>query len=520
MALSANSPRQKMINMMYLVLMALLALNVSIDVLGAFWSFERTMSSTTSQIENKNLSLYADISSKARNNPVKYGSILENATALCDAADSFFNTLQGYKVEMLRMARVIPRDSDIIPSHIDNIDDLSSTAIAGEFFFPGGDLNEGKGTEFTHLMDSFRRLTSSMTSDTHLLSMIDVDFSTSAVRRGDVTIEWIKERFSAYPLAAALAFISQYQSRIRSTQGELLTQMLSSSTQDALLVPNTLTAMVIPQSTTIMAGSPFKAQVILAAYDNTQSPEVFLSDGQKMPVEDGKGIISIPTSSIGEKNWSGYIRIRTDDGQTKDFPFEGKYDVTAPMAVISPTRMNVLYRGIDNPVSISIPGVSAGAVSLSGPGVRSLGDGKYIIDPSSVQGRTARYTPSARMADGKIQAFPAQEFRIKNVPAPVGQIRGQNNLRINKNTLVQNRIEVSYPDFEFDIPLTVTGFTVKIPGRPSYQVVGDRFSPQAASAITNAPSGSEVVIRDIKYSFDKPSKIPQKEPSPIVITLM
>jgi hypothetical protein len=124
------------------------------------------------------------------------------------------------------------------------------------------------------------------------------------------------------------------------------------------------------------------------------------------------------------------------------------------------------------------------------------------------------------MADGTMQTFPSQEFRIKNVPAPVGQIRGQSNLRINKNTLVQNRVEVSYPDFEFDIPLTVTGFTVKIPGRPSYQVSGSRFSQQAATAITNAPAGSEIVIRDIKYSFDKPSKIPQKEPTPIVITLM
>lgn len=520
MALSANSPRQKMINMMYLVLMALLALNVSIDVLGAFWSFERTMSTTTSQIESKNLSLYADISTKARNNPVKYSSTLEKATALRNAADSFFNALQGYKIEMLRMARVISKGSDVFPSQIENIDDLSSTAIAGEFFFPGGDLREGKGAEFTQLMDSFRTLASSMTSDTHLLSMIAVDFSTSPVKRGDVSVEWIKDRFSAYPLAAALAFISQYQSRIRSTQEELLTQMISATTEGALLVPNTLTAMVLPQSTTVMAGSAFRAQVILAAYDDTQSPEVFLSNGQKMPVEDGRGIISIPTSSTGEKKWSGYIRIRTDEGEIKDFPFEGEYDVTAPMAVISPTRMNVLYRGIENPVSISIPGVAADAVSLSGPGVRLLGAGKYIIDPSSVQGRTARYTPSARMSDGTIHTFPAQEFRIKSVPAPVGQIRGQSNLRINKNTLVQNRVEVSYPDFEFDIPLTVTGFTVKIPGRPSYQVVGDRFSSQAANAIIGAAAGSEIVIRDIKYSFDKPSKIPSKEPTPIVITLM
>lgn len=509
-----------MINMMYLVLMAMLALNVSIDVLGAFWSFDRTIVSSTEQLEAKNAAIYAEIEDKAGNNPVKYGPVLDKAGKLKNAADDFYNTIQGYKIDMLRMAGVMDREQSQIPQEIENVDYLQSTSIAGEYFFPGGDMRKGRGEQFDTMMNSYRSLLMSMASNETLKKRIETDFSTSDIKSGDMRTTWLKEKFSAYPLAASLAFLSQYQSRIRALEADVMADLAGSVTENALLVPNTLQAIVIPQSTTVLSGEAFKAQVMLAAYDNTQAPEVFLSSGQQVPVESGKGIVSIPSGGVGQHKWGGYIRVKADNGQVKDFPFEGTFDVTAPLAVVSPTKMNVLYRGLDNPVSVSVPGVASSNVTLQGPGAKAVSPGQYVIDPSSVQGRTAKYTPVARMPDGTTRSFSPQEFRIKSVPQPQGQIRGQSSLKLNRGTLVQNKVEVVFPDFEFDIPMRVTGFTVKIPGKPSYQVSGDRFSGQAASAIQGAAAGTEVVIRDIKYDITTPSRIVQKEPTPIVVTLM
>ena len=215
---------------------------------------------------------------------------------------------------------------------------------------------------------------------------------------------------------------------------------------------------VVAPTSYVIIGQEYTADVFLAAYDRTSTPEIVVG-GSTLKVEDGMGKYSVNPRSPGEQKWSGKIKLRGSDGQVKEYPFESTYMVSAPSASVSADSLNVFYIGIDNPVTISVPGVPAENVSYSASGVSlssAGGKGRYIARVSA--GREATINVSAKMGEKSMQ-MGSFHFRIKSVPAPIARIYGAKSGKISKTTLnSMGGVSADMGDFLFNIPAKVTSF--------------------------------------------------------------
>jgi gliding motility-associated protein GldM len=517
------SPRQKMINMMYLVLMALLALNVSKQILLAFGNINESITNTTSRLTQSSDMIFDDLNMKFANNPEKYEDILKNANklreetvGLVDYINDINNTLtEGFEVD---------EETGKLPWA--NMDQ----ALASELLFPGGDPKAGKGQE---LVDKIRAYVDFVTSlpingdDSEILkekvrNILNTD--DVYIAKGAPLVPWIKHQFEHYPLAACITFLSQIKADIRNVEAEVLSSLTTVSNSISV---NTVEAIPIAKSTSVIQGGNFEANVILAAYDSTLAPEVFLyqfdnkgnriGDSEEKVETDGSGLIKIAANKVGEYFWGGVVKVTSDDGNVKSYPFKSNYSVNTPSAVISADKMNVLYRGVDNPLSVSVPGIDPGKISLQGPGLTKLSNGNYVANVTNVKGYSADYSVVAEMEDGTPQTFPSKMYRVKPIPAPRGLVAMAAISSMSTTALVKQRVSVDIPNFDFDLKFKVNSFDVKIPGFPSFKVTGDRIgnNNSVKNAISKLPSGSEVYIRNInasvvgktRYNLDRASDV-------------
>ena len=199
----------------------------------------------------------------------------------------------------------------------------------------------------------------------------------------------------------------------RYAEGEALTTLLNNVDAHDVRV-NELNAFVIPQSKLVMRGSKYSANIVLAAVDTTQRPIVYIN-GNKL--NNDRGLFETIAGTTGTFDYSGYLEVPRGDGSITKHPFSSSYTVIEPTATISATMMNVLYAGIDNPMSISVPGIPTNSVTatMTTGSLPSSGD-KWIAKPSQV-GADATITVSAEM-DGRRQEVASTKFRVRKLPDP------------------------------------------------------------------------------------------------------
>lgn len=517
------TPRQKMINMMYLVLMAMLALNVSKEVLLAFGHINDSIVTTTAQLTTSSKFIMADLASKNENNPKKYGELYKDAKEVEQGATKLITFLDDLTLEF--ESKVGERDENgRLPwGEMDS-------SIGDEVLFPGGNPEAGKGAELDATISGFRELLLSMDISEDVKTQVENSLDTSPTKTEDgLTIRWVKHKFEHYPLAAVITFISQIKADVRNAESTVLTSMIKEGFGEQITV-NKMEALPLAISSTVMKGAKFEAKVMLAAYDSTLVPEIFLwkvdengkrldKSEKKLDLESGAGIVEIPTSRTGEFFWGGVVRVKSDDGAISEYKFNSKYNVNEPAVVISADKMNVLYRGVQNPISISVPGVPANKISATGPGLRKKGNGKWIANVTTYKGREGKVVVTAIMADGTKKTFPGQNYRIKDIPMPLGVIAGKSELKIPSGNLAKMKIEAIIPNFEFDLKLTVVSFSLKIQGKPTYNVTGNRMDGRVQKALKRVSAGQEVIIRNIKVKLPNNSKYRVAKVAPILVTI-
>ena len=204
-------------------------------------------------------------------------------------------------------------------------------------------------------------------------------------------------------------------------------------------------------------------------------------------------------------------------GKPIKLPFTGKY-VVVPRpnsANISADKMNVVYRGLPNPLTISFAGIGDNNVTASGPGVSSAGGkGKYNLVPGA--GNEVTVTASGKMTDGKVVSD-KKVFRIKNIPAPAGAIgKSVGIIKGAKSRLEVSQVTAELQDFLYDLNYQVTRFTFKVPGQPAIIVNGDRVNGQCKAALARATKGDQITISEIKTKIVGVSNIIPKDASPVV----
>lgn len=403
------SPRQKMINLMYIVLTAMLALNVSSDVLDGFTQVHEGLSRSNSNVGQRNGAIYGQLSALAESNPDKGQAWLEKATAVRSAAASLYLHVDTLKHLIVREADGASGD----PSNILNRDDLESAAVV--MLSPGN----SRGRILRERIDAFRQYITAFIPDSAQRATVSEALETSeVVRRGTLAPQlWEESRFDQQPVVAAVTILSKIQNDILYAEGEALSSLLAQVDAGDVRV-NELNAYVLPASRLVMRGAPYQANILLAAVDTTQRPRIFVEGNQ---LEDASGLYQVATGSTGTFTYNGYLEVPNPDGTTTRRDFSSSYTVIEPMATVAPTMMNVLYAGIDNPVSISVPGVAMGSISASMTnGTLTRQGDVWTARPEHI-GQDAVVTVTADM-DGHQVTMASTTFRVRRLPDPTPYI--------------------------------------------------------------------------------------------------
>jgi len=369
------SPRQKMINLMYVVLMAMLALNVSTEVLNGFSIVEESLKRTTQNASLENQVIYDDFAVQMKKNPQKVKQWYDKSQKVKQMSDDLYNLADELKL-------AIVQEADGSDGDVQNIRNKEDLEAANQVMLSP---NRGRGKELYNAIINYRTQMLSMVTGYHQKKMIASNLSTDIPANAQTMGKnWQEYMFESMPAAAAVTLLSKLQSDVRYAEGEVLHTLVSNIDVKDIRV-NALDAFVIPNSQTIVRGDKFSARIVMAAVDTTQKPQIFIG-GKEVNLPGG--LYETVTGRTGDFTLSGFIQVENGNGELLKRSFEQKYTVVDPSATVSADLMNVLYAGYSNPLSVSVPGVpvnkvqatmTGGTLQPTGPGRRTKIDKKNFL---------------------------------------------------------------------------------------------------------------------------------------------
>ncbi|WP_430400170.1 gliding motility protein GldM [Flavobacterium sp.] len=487
------SPRQKMVNLMYLVFIAMLAMNMSKEVLSAFGILNNKIIESNGIADVRNQSSFEQLAQKAADQPGQFGEKKAKVDKIRKLAKDFSAYIEGIKT---KITADLEKDEDgNLP-----FEAMDKGDVVDEMWF-SGDKPTKEGQEFLDKMAAFvsdiKKAGGSSISDPEM-KKIESRFATLPVKSksAGTTLNWLDYNYKAFPLIATVTKLSQIQGDIKTTESDVISGMFQSD----LVAAASLTAyqpIVVPEKSAFFQGEAVKGKVILGKFDPSLVAKSVIVNGQAVKAEAGQANFSFNAGSVGEHEITGSFNF-DENGKVVSLPIKGNY-VVVPRpnsATISADKMNVVYRGVTNPMTISFAGISDDKVSASGAGLsKGSGVGKYNMNPGS--GREVTINVTGKLPDGKPVAD-KKIFRIKDIPAPMGTIRGEYSAKGPKNSLEVSSVGAKLEDFDFELNIDVVGFNIKVPGQPTIVVSGTRMDGRAKAAIAKASRGDLVVISEIK----------------------
>ena len=442
-----------MINLMYIVLLAMLALNVSTEVLQGFAVVQESLDRTTRNASSENEAIYGSFKDQMAANPEKVREWFAKATQVRDMSDSLYNFAEALKV-------AIVKEADGPDGDVHNIDNTDNIDAAGTVMLSP---ISGKGRKLYNAINSYRDRILTYVTDPRQREIIMSNLSTKVPRhKNNLGKNWQEYMFENMPVAAAVTLLSKLQNDVRYAEGEVLHTLVSNIDMKDIRV-NKLAAFVVPEKTTLYPGERFMANIVMAAVDTTQQPEIYVNGAR---VNTHNGQYSFTAGGVGEHQFSGYILMRNARGDVLRRNFLQKYSVIPVPggATIAADLMNVLYAGYSNPLSVSVPGVPPNGVSVSMTGGRLIakGAGRYVAVPSAV-GHDVTFRVTARDGD-KTRSFPPFTFKVRKLPDPtpyiaLGTDRYKGGNLTKAGLMGASTLNAAIDDGILDIQFRVTGFS-------------------------------------------------------------
>jgi len=486
------TPRQKMINLMYLVFIAMLALNMSKEVLSAFGILNKKLVESNGLTTARNDDAFQQLAQKASEQSGQYGDKkvkVEKIRALC-------KDFYGY-VENLKSSS--SKEFDL------NEEGVFEKMDKGDYFdnlFFNGDKVSKEGKEFLNKINNFplevKKIGGSAIAEEEMNKIMN-RFSTAEIKskKAGATLSWIDYNFKGFPLIASITKLSQLQADIKTTESDIIAGMF----QTSLISAASLTKyqpIVVPEKSAFFQGEAVKGKIILGKFDPDLIAKSVIVNGQSVKATAGQAEFSFGAGAVGEHEITGTFNF-DEGGKVVSLPIKGNYVVVPKpnSANISADKMNVVYRGLPNPMTISFAGISDDKVKASASGLtKGSKPGQYNLNPGS--GNEVTVAVTALLPDGK-PVSDKKVFRIKNIPGPIGAIGGEMGVAKGaKSRLEVSQISAKLPDFLYDLTFQVTQFTFKVTGTAAVIVQGDRVNAQCKAALARAGRGDQVTISDIK----------------------
>ncbi len=490
MAAIKETPRQKMIGILYLVLLGLVALSINTSVLDAFHNLTESLHNSTGNVEENVKNTYeAFEGSKLKDEPERARPAYEKAkkvSALAAQLDTYINGVEG---ELAKKGGGFKADGEIR-----NREDQD---IAYRMM-----INNGKASEMKQQINATREKMLALLPEAQRKGLNLSLEATDPPTRGGIQKSWESVNFGdGIPLTAAFTNIAKIKADLKNTEFEVVKRVLG-EVDKAVVNLDRFQAVAVAPSSYVVQGQPYTAEVFLTASDSKTDAEVTVN-GNSLPVREGKGVYTGGTGSEGVFSWSGIVRVKQTDGTIKEYKTPlMTYQVARPSAVVSADKMNVLYIGVSNPISVSAPGIPKEKlkVSMSG-GSLSGGGGKYTARVSSAG--VARITVAAEVSPGKVQTLSSQEFRVKRIPDPRVKFGGKTGGSAPTVSLKQqNRIFPVLDNFDFDANFNINGFTLIIVKPRADAIVlsgsGNALNGAMTSAMQNITPGTRVIFDNIR----------------------
>ena len=542
-----ETPRQKMIGMMYLFLTAMLAINVSKSILDAFVVVNESLEATNATFESKNDIMYTQLEAARANDPkaVPFYEASLKVKKLAKEMRAFITDLRVGVINEAEPKWGLEKGDEYVktmPLHdIEAKDDYDTPT---RYFVGKNDVvADGHARKLKEALAKYRKDLLDILKDDKLVfndkpnlikKLGDLGINTSDPEHVDPDHpeenNWETSHFYHLPLAAAVTMLSQIENQVQNAEATVVSKLLGGiGSLDFKF--DTLAAKVIPKSSYIIQGGQYEADLFVAAFSSSAKPEVWIGekvekdkDGKwsitganpfnengkpdTISVVNGMGKLVIPANSIGPKKYAALIKVKNSStGETKSYPlmldsnYFAQYTVAAPSACVSPTKMNMLYIGVENPIDISVSGFPADRISASISGGRIYRKGKQWVVKVTKAGK-ATINVSVKGDDGKMKPMGRFPFRVSRIPAPMAKINNSTGGIIKKSILkVQPGIKADLENFAFDLRFNVTSFKVvaTIDGYDKIEPArGARFTPKQKALIAKVRRGGRVMFTDIK----------------------
>ena len=561
MAGGKETPRQKMIGMMYLVLTALLALNISKEVLNGFVKVENSLQDTQHTLKGKVAETLTTLEVKYAQNKEKVGPFMDKARDVRERSDNLVNYITQLKGRCMAKSEgkyddavandfvnFIGQDETGMDTTInlaliqkkDEYQELTAFMVGSEPQSPKFDENDPwSATALRKNLEAYRdylksvKLVDSQGQTRELPEYIKVQLDERFTFENEMEdgkeVLWEAANFFDVPLAAVMPLMSKMIVDVQDAQEDVLSWLLGGIEAKSYKFTN-LMPLVVPESNYILRRDSFRADVLLAAYDATNAPDIFI-DGDKWDGRDstllayegmegltigadGMGKLRIPTRgmSLGDMSFKGLIRYQGPDGNIEPYSFyTPTITVAEPALVVSPTKMNVFYRGVPNPVEVSVPGVAQDKVDVridGGHSIKKQPDGSYVVEPSSSSSvREANITVSAELPDGSKKSLPAKNFRVKRIPDPVAFWTGKKptDKGITKAEVLSFApVAARMEGFDFDVKVRVKSFTLRISKDGAFSDLpsgNNRLTTDQQEALKRVRRGNIIYLEDILVSM-------------------
>ncbi len=527
MAGGKETPRQKMIGMMYLVLTCLLAMNVSKDILAGFVTVNNSLERTNANFSSSTDNIMKGFKAALEKEPAGQ-FYFQRANMVRDYSKELISYIDNLKKHVTAKTSKTPSYMDSATWNLKYVDAKDNYDIPTHELI-GSETNPSKGAnsafELKSKLNSYhdkilqifekggkKFLPADIQEVKTKISGIVPEVGKEEKEHG-VPVTWENKNFNHMPLAAVITYLTKLQTDVKNTEAEMVSKLYASVGATSFKFDK-LSAKVIAPSSYIQAGQPYTADVLLVASSSTASPKIFLgtydtigrkwlNKGAELKVELGMGKVSMPTGGAGEQKYSGGIEMVKPTGEVEVYPFEGSYMVAAPSVAVSADKMNVIYIGVPNPISVSAAGIAPSELQVSGSGISlsPSGPGKYIATATTPG--EASITVSAKTKDGVKAQGPPVKFRVKPIPPPVAKAGGKTGTAVMSVNEVKGigGIGAELAGFDFDAKFVVTSFefTAAIKGKGIQEVSNSNsLTPGMMSAIQSAVAGTRIFISEVK----------------------
>ncbi len=516
-----ETPRQKMIGMMYLVLTALLALNVSKQILDSFVVVNESMELTNSNFSKKLANTYSKFEAQYASDSSKVGPYWKRAVKARKLSLDLEKFVDSLKFTVLMKSTGIKSydSAKILPlNKVKRPDDYNEPT--NYFLGTSEDGSQGQGKVLQAKIEEYKK---------QMLSLVDPN-SRNNIKMGLETQgkyqdankksqNWIQHNFYHTIIAATVTILNKIKAEVYNAEFDVVNSIITEvSAKDYKF--DVIKAKVIPESRFVFSGDSYNAEIIVAAYETKgkiTGKWVFGAEslsaanaGGARDLEGPNGVVnlSIPAGGVGSQRFAGYLEVLDPiSGKTQNYPFSEEYIVAKRSVSISPTLMMVFYKGIPNPLKIVVPGGATDVQATISTGTVTKTDTNYIVQvPASLTGgpRQAVVTVTAVYGGQKV-TLGSETFRLKDIPEPEVSINGFLNSEVTKSQLLGGNPMIYAnrpPGFDLKVSYKVLSFRMLSTSSSNraidWKTTGKYLSDDMKTTLQDARRNQQIMITDIK----------------------